>query len=262
MRPLRARLVTSHSGGSGTPLGRHYGRSARSSLHWPARMPVQETRPGADGGTHRERDACKCRDGALRGERRRAWTRRATLARASRASRMVRLSALHPLGFSAGRYDPHNSDDSRRENEGACPDDRTRTTRGRRAMSRPLQAATSPTSAGGAGDFQHALKFWRACPNKRCRRERSLLGRRSVAVPRDLLAGGAGGGQGVVARDVRCQARQPHRAAGRPPGRAAARWPKRAARCRIEAAEDSDAPEHQCLTTGLAKSRRSVASHK
>ena len=53
MRPLRARLVTSHSGGSGTPLGRHYGRPARSSLDWPARMQVQETRSGADGGfTH------------------------------------------------------------------------------------------------------------------------------------------------------------------------------------------------------------------
>jgi len=57
------------SGGSGTPLGRHYGRSARSSLHWPARMRVQETRPGADGVTPIVRDACKCRGGAPGGGR-------------------------------------------------------------------------------------------------------------------------------------------------------------------------------------------------
>jgi len=51
----------SHSGGSGTPLGRHYGRSARSSLHWSAvaarRRRIQETRPGAEGATPIERDA-------------------------------------------------------------------------------------------------------------------------------------------------------------------------------------------------------------
>jgi hypothetical protein len=35
VRPLRAGLVDLHSGGSGTPPGRHYDRSARSSLHWP-----------------------------------------------------------------------------------------------------------------------------------------------------------------------------------------------------------------------------------
>src|SRR6202012_3868975 len=51
-RPLRARLVTSHSGGSGAPLGRHYGRSARSSLDWDRASALSwETRPGADGGT-------------------------------------------------------------------------------------------------------------------------------------------------------------------------------------------------------------------
>jgi hypothetical protein len=30
----RARLTTSRSGGSGTPLGRHYDRSAGSLLDW------------------------------------------------------------------------------------------------------------------------------------------------------------------------------------------------------------------------------------
>ena len=34
VRPLRAWLVTTHSGGSGTPPVRHYDRSARSSLKW------------------------------------------------------------------------------------------------------------------------------------------------------------------------------------------------------------------------------------
>jgi hypothetical protein len=33
-RRPRARLVTSHSGGSGTPPGRHYDRSAGSLLDW------------------------------------------------------------------------------------------------------------------------------------------------------------------------------------------------------------------------------------
>ena len=35
MRPLRCRLVTGTPGGSGIPPGRHYDRSARSSLNWP-----------------------------------------------------------------------------------------------------------------------------------------------------------------------------------------------------------------------------------
>jgi hypothetical protein len=46
VRPPRAGLVNLHSGGSGTPPGRHYDRSARSSLHWPAATWVQEARPG------------------------------------------------------------------------------------------------------------------------------------------------------------------------------------------------------------------------
>src|SRR6185312_15161507 len=59
----------SHSGSPGTPPGRHYGRSARSSLDWPARIPVQEARPGVDGGMTLEGDACKCRGGAPGGGR-------------------------------------------------------------------------------------------------------------------------------------------------------------------------------------------------
>src|SRR5262249_15253678 len=49
MRRLRARLVTSHPGGPGTPAGRHYDRSARSSLEWDrgAGLASQEARPGA-----------------------------------------------------------------------------------------------------------------------------------------------------------------------------------------------------------------------
>jgi hypothetical protein len=40
MRPLRAGLVSLHSGGSGQRAGRHYDRSARCSLDGPAPMPV------------------------------------------------------------------------------------------------------------------------------------------------------------------------------------------------------------------------------
>ena len=115
MRPLRARLVTSHSGGSGTPLGRHYGRSARSSLHWPAEMPVQETRPGADGGTPswgrlqmprwsaERRAAARKRPRRLRDGLAIEPAARVTVVRASRRS--------IPSAF-AGRYGPHNSDNT------------------------------------------------------------------------------------------------------------------------------------------------------
>jgi hypothetical protein len=50
VRRPRVRLVTSHSGGFGAPPGRHYDRSARSSLDWDwAQMPSsQEARPGAE----------------------------------------------------------------------------------------------------------------------------------------------------------------------------------------------------------------------
>jgi hypothetical protein len=121
MRPLRARLVTSHSGGSGTPLGRHYGRSARSSLHWPARMRVQETRPGADG-VALTGDANKCRDGALRGERAGATARGAARRRLSQGASRRSI----PSAFSPRAHRPHNSGATRRENEGACPDGRRR----------------------------------------------------------------------------------------------------------------------------------------
>ena len=50
MRRLRAGFVTPHSGGSGTPVGRHQDRSAGSLLDWD-RTPMstsQETRPGAE----------------------------------------------------------------------------------------------------------------------------------------------------------------------------------------------------------------------
>jgi hypothetical protein len=46
VRPLRAWLVTTHSGGSGTPPERHYDRSARSSLDWDRATTSQEARPG------------------------------------------------------------------------------------------------------------------------------------------------------------------------------------------------------------------------
>jgi hypothetical protein len=55
VRRLRAGLVTSLPGGSGNPLGRHYDRSARTSLDWdrlkrvtPAKTTSQERRPGAE----------------------------------------------------------------------------------------------------------------------------------------------------------------------------------------------------------------------
>jgi hypothetical protein len=43
---LRTGLVNLHSGGSGTPPGRHYDRSARSSLDWDRATTSQEARPG------------------------------------------------------------------------------------------------------------------------------------------------------------------------------------------------------------------------
>jgi hypothetical protein len=46
VRSLRARLVTSHSGGLGTPPAGHYGPAARSSLHVARRYAVfAEARP-------------------------------------------------------------------------------------------------------------------------------------------------------------------------------------------------------------------------
>jgi hypothetical protein len=43
---LRASLVSSHSGGFGTPPGRHYDPSVRSSLDWDRATASQEARPG------------------------------------------------------------------------------------------------------------------------------------------------------------------------------------------------------------------------
>jgi hypothetical protein len=55
MRRPRAGFVPPHPGGSGAPPGRHYDRSARSSLDWdrprrltPAKAASQEARPGAE----------------------------------------------------------------------------------------------------------------------------------------------------------------------------------------------------------------------
>jgi hypothetical protein len=58
-RPLRAWLVTTHPGGSGTPLGRHYDRSARSLLDWDRmqKSTSQEARPGVAADNIRQ----KCR---------------------------------------------------------------------------------------------------------------------------------------------------------------------------------------------------------
>src|SRR4051812_5421364 len=51
-----------------TPPGRHYGRSARSSLHWPGQAPVQEARPGVEAGpSSRLCPAVKSRGGAPEG---------------------------------------------------------------------------------------------------------------------------------------------------------------------------------------------------
>ena len=53
-RSPRARLTTSHPGGSGTPAGRHYDRSAGSLLDWDcgggmsACRSSQEARPGVE----------------------------------------------------------------------------------------------------------------------------------------------------------------------------------------------------------------------
>ena len=48
VRPLRAGLVSLHSGGSGQRAGRHYDRSARCSLDGPgANAGLPEARPGA-----------------------------------------------------------------------------------------------------------------------------------------------------------------------------------------------------------------------
>ena len=73
MRRLRAGFVPPLPGGSGVPLGRHYDRSARSSLDWdrpkrvtPAKATSQEARPGAE---LVAKAAGESRDGAPRGAR-------------------------------------------------------------------------------------------------------------------------------------------------------------------------------------------------
>ena len=66
-RRPRARLVTSHSGGSGTPVGRHYDRSAGSLLdETGANARPSETRPGAE---RRRELMARAASGAPKGER-------------------------------------------------------------------------------------------------------------------------------------------------------------------------------------------------
>jgi hypothetical protein len=57
----------SHSGGSGAPPGRHYDRSARSSLDWDRETTSQEARPG-DWATATPVAQWLSRSGAPRGE--------------------------------------------------------------------------------------------------------------------------------------------------------------------------------------------------
>src|SRR3954467_9273385 len=67
VRRLRARLVTSHSGGSGTPVGRQYDRSAGSLLdETGANARPSETRPGAE---RRRELMARAASGAPKGER-------------------------------------------------------------------------------------------------------------------------------------------------------------------------------------------------
>jgi len=65
MRSPRARLVTSHSGGPGTPPGRHHDRPAGSLLDWDRREPGPRKRgPGL---RHPPWADAECRGGAPRG---------------------------------------------------------------------------------------------------------------------------------------------------------------------------------------------------
>jgi hypothetical protein len=56
-RPLRAGLVSLHSGGSGQRAGRHYDRTARCSLDGPAQMPVPGSPARSCGGVYSARNA-------------------------------------------------------------------------------------------------------------------------------------------------------------------------------------------------------------
>ena len=99
VRPPRAWLVTRHSGGLGAPPGRHYERSARSSLDgrganavFPEARPEVEPRPcGAVA-----RAAVERREAS--GQRH--WPHRASQA----WKRMVRLSALRPPRLVRGNW--------------------------------------------------------------------------------------------------------------------------------------------------------------
>src|SRR4051812_7115058 len=95
VRRLRARLVTSHSGGSGTPVGRQYDRSAGSLLdERGANARPWEPRPGAE---RRRELMARAESGAPKGER--LFAKGAP----PQGGSQMRLSALRSPRFREGR---------------------------------------------------------------------------------------------------------------------------------------------------------------
>src|SRR6266852_5779803 len=103
-RPLRAWLVTTHSGGSGTPAGRHYDRSAGSLLDGSAPMPVPGSPARSCGGGDSARNAAverreARRPASLAGD---PWRSRDRPDR--KAGQGVRRSAPAPVGAPLPSY--------------------------------------------------------------------------------------------------------------------------------------------------------------
>ncbi len=200
---LRARLVTSHSGGSGPRSGATKGalRGARWTGWRQCQFP--ETRPGADGGTPSW--AGRLQMPRWSAERRGLRAQRARRRKAWRPTGASRRSI--PSAFRGRAYRSQNSDATSPRERGSC------------LQRKELAMFPECRDEDTRWVLNNALKFWTACPTKRCRRARSCVGD-TMRCHDDLLAGGAAGAEGLVARRARCQARSTV-----PRGRPAA-WPR------------------------------------
>ncbi len=202
------RVVTATPGGSGHRTGRHYDRSARCPLHWPARMRVQEARPGTE----------KCR--RWNAERRRARNARARAPCGRRkpprgADWSVRFLAFRlPRTFgrgssgrrrffaelaresSAGTKEPACMNTTRKQKRGPLLSPppqageeiarhaKHKARRARRndetARARPLSRPPAPAGeeavsrAGLLRGLNSAWLFWTVCAEKSCRRARAI----------------------------------------------------------------------------------------